>query len=147
MDKNEMREAILAAKADKGMSWEAIAEAVGLNPVFVCSAALGENSMQKGEADALCKALGLPADVATALQAFPIKGQRAIELENDPLVYRFRELVMVYGETLKEVVQEKMGDGIVSAIDFTMDVDKVPDPKGDRVKITMCGKFLPYKRW
>lgn len=147
MDKMDMRDVILNAKAEKGVSWDAIAEAVGLNPVFVCSAALGENSMQKDEADKLCQALDLPDEVSTALQAFPIKGQSAAVMENDPLVYRFRELVMVYGETLKEIVQEKMGDGIVSAIDFTMDVEKVPDPKGDRVKVTMCGKFLPYKRW
>ncbi len=147
MDKNAMREAIVAAKAGKGMSWEELGQAIGMSPVFVCSAALGENSMLKPEADKLCEALGLPPEVSSALQAYPIKGQRAATMISDPLVYRLNEVVMVYGETLKEVVQEKMGDGIVSAIDFTMDVEKVPDPKGDRVKITMCGKFLPYKRW
>ncbi|MEX0732700.1 MAG: cyanase [Aquisalimonadaceae bacterium] len=147
MDKQAMREAIVAARAAKGMSWEELAGAVGLNPVFVCSAALGENSMLKPEADKLCEVLGLPSEVSAALQAYPNKGQRAATMITDPLVYRLNEVVMVYGETLKEVVQEKMGDGIVSAIDFTMDVEKVEDPKGDRVKITMNGKFLPYKRW
>ncbi|MCC5809847.1 MAG: cyanase [Ectothiorhodospiraceae bacterium] len=147
MDKNAMREAIVAAKADKGMTWQELGQAVGMSPVFVCSAALGENSMLKPEADKLCEALGLPSEVSAALQDYPIKGQRAATMITDPLVYRLNEVVMVYGETLKEVVQEKMGDGIVSAIDFTMDVEKVPDPKGDRVKITLNGKFLPYKRW
>ncbi len=147
MDKNAMREAIVAAKAEKGMSWEELGAAVGMNPVFVCSAALGENSMLQPEADKLCEALGLPSDVSKGLQAYPIKAQRAATMAADPLVYRLNEVILVYGETLKEVIQEKMGDGIVSAIDFTMDVDKVPDPKGDRVKITLNGKFLPYKRW
>ena len=147
MNKQEMREAIVDAKAKKGVSWEELGRTIGLNPVFVCSAALGENSMPGESADALCEALGLPSAVSEALQTYPIKGQRAATLITDPLVYRFNEIVMVYGETLKEVVQEKMGDGIVSAIDFSIDVEKVPDPKGDRVKISMNGKFLPYRRW
>jgi len=147
MDKHDMREAILAAKASKDMSWETLAKGVGLNPVFLCSAALGENSLLEESADKLCEMLSLPGSVSTALQAFPVKCQNSDLMVNDPFVYRLNEVVMVYGETLKQVVQEKMGDGIVSAIDFTMDVDKVEDPKGNRVKITLNGKFLPYKRW
>ena len=147
MDKQAMREAIVAAKREKGLSWEELAASIGMSPIFVCSAALGENSMLREQADGLCETLGLPADVSRALQDYPVKAQRAELMLSDPLVYRLNEVVMVYGETIKEIVQEKMGDGIVSAIDFTMDIDKVPDPKGDRIRITLNGKFLPYKRW
>ncbi|MFP4132450.1 MAG: cyanase [Thiohalospira sp.] len=147
MDKHAMREAILEAKANRGTSWEALGEQTGMSPVFLCSACLGENSMTAEQAEKLTGALGLPGEVATALTVYPNKGQRYQTMLSDPLVYRLNEVVMVYGETLKEVIQEKFGDGIMSAIDFTMDVDRVEDPKGDRVQITMSGKFLPYKRW
>ncbi|RLK48161.1 cyanate lyase [Alkalispirillum mobile] len=147
MNKSQMREAILAAKQSKGMSWEAIGEATGMSPVFICSACLGENSLLADQAEKLCGVLGLPGEVGAALQVYPEKGQRYQEMLSDPLVYRLNEVVMVYGETLKEVIQEKFGDGIMSAIDFTMEVDKVEDPKGDRVVLTLNGKFLPYKRW
>jgi cyanate lyase len=147
MTKDEMREKILATKAEKDMSWEALGSQTGVSPVFLCSACLGENSMTADQANTLCAALGLSADVASALQAYPNKGQRYETMLSDPLVYRLNEIVMVYGETLKEVIQEKFGDGIMSAIDFTMDVDRIEDPKGDRVAISMNGKFLPYKRW
>lgn len=147
MDKSTMREAILAAKQSRGTTWEALAGETGMSPVFLCSACLGENSMTGDQARALTGALGLPGEVAGALAAYPDKGQRYETMVKDPLVYRLNEVVMVYGETLKQVIQEKFGDGIMSAIDFTMDVDRVEDPKGDRVEITMSGKFLPYKRW
>ena len=147
MDKQAMREQILEIKRSKGVSWEALGEATGLSPVFVCSACLGENSLLPDQAEKVVKALGLPAGMSETLQACPDKGQRYETMIKDPLVYRLNEVVMVYGETLKEVIQEKFGDGIMSAIDFTMDVDKVEDPKGDRVVVTMNGKFLPYKRW
>lgn len=147
MDKSAMREAILAAKQSRDTTWEALAGETGMSPVFLCSACLGENSMTGDQARALTGALGLPGEVAEALAAYPDKGQRYETMVKDPLVYRLNEVVMVYGETLKQVIQEKFGDGIMSAIDFTMDVDRVEDPKGDRVEITMSGKFLPYKRW
>lgn len=147
MTKDEMREHILAAKKGKGVSWEALGAQTGLSPVFLCSACLGENSMVADQAKALCKSLDLDPAVAEALAAYPDKGQRYETMITDPLVYRLNEVVMVYGETLKEVIQEKFGDGIMSAIDFTMEVEKIEDPKGDRVEITMNGKFLPYKRW
>ena len=91
--------------------------------------------------------LDLDDAAARALSEYPIKGQRGEALMSDPLVYRFKEIALVYGEAIKLTVQEKFGDGIMSAIDFTMDVDRIEDPKGDRVQITMSGKFLPYKRW
>ncbi|WP_290647775.1 cyanase [Aquisalimonas sp.] len=147
MDKNAMRETVLEAKQRKGITWEALGEATGLSPVFVCSACLGENSLLPEQAQAVVNALDLPGHLAATLEAYPNKGQRADTMLSDPLVYRLNEVVMVYGETLKEVIQEKFGDGIMSAIDFSMDVDKIKDPKGDRVVLTLNGKFLPYKRW
>ena len=147
MTKEQMRERILAARKTRGVTWEELADSTGMSPVFLCSACLGENSLTSDQADAVCEALGLDGSVAEALAEYPDKGQRYGTMVTDPLVYRLNEIVMVYGETLKEVIQEKFGDGIMSAIDFTMDVEKVEDPKGDRVKVTMNGKFLPYKRW
>lgn len=147
MDKHVMRETIVEAKRRKGVSWEELGKAAGMSPVFICSACLGENSLTAEEAKSVAKALDLPASIEADLQAYANRGQRAEAMLSDPLVYRLNEVVMVYGETLKEVIQEKFGEGIMSAIDFTMDVDKVEDPKGDRVVLTLNGKFLPYKRW
>jgi cyanate lyase len=147
MTKDDMREAILASKKAKDVTWEMLGEKLDTSPVFLCSACLGENSLTAAQAAGLCDVLGLDGAVAEALCEYPAKGQRYETMVTDPLVYRLNEIVMVYGETLKEVIQEKFGDGIMSAIDFTMDVDKKEDPKGDRVEITMSGKFLPYKRW
>jgi len=146
MNKTEMKEAILAAKKSKGMTWQAIAEAVGLSTEFTCSACLGMNSLGADKASALCETLGLPAEVGTALQEFPMKTWDK-PVPTDPVVYRWYEIVGVYGETIKEIIHEKFGDGIMSAIDFTMDIEKQEDPKGDRVVVTLNGKFLPYKSW
>ncbi len=146
MKKIEMTEEILAAKKSSGLSWEEIAEKVSLGSVFVTSACLGMNSLKKEAAEKLCEVLGLNADVAEALQVFPTKTWDQT-IPTDPLVYRLYEVVGVYGDTLKEVIQEKFGDGIMSAIDFSLDVDKEENPAGDRVVITMNGKFLPYKSW
>ncbi len=104
------------------------------------------NSATKEQAEAIADYLGLNEEIASALQAYPTKEwDKAVP--QDPLIYRLYEIIGVYGPTLKEVIQEKFGDGIMSAIDYSMEVDKVEDPKGDRVKITMNGKFLPYKSW
>ncbi len=146
MKKSEMTETILAAKAAKKMGWEQIAEKTGLAPVFTTSACLGMNSMPKENADKLCSALGLSPEVSEALQAYPHKSFDKL-VPTDPVLYRFYEIVGVYGETIKQLIGEKFGDGIMSAIDFSMHIEKVPDPKGDRVKITMNGKFLPYRTW
>lgn len=147
MTKNDMRDAILEAKASKGLSWEHIAERVGCAPVFVCATCLGEHSMTQDQAEKLTSVLGLNAEVATALTEIPTKALQGEALMNDPLIYRLKEINLVYGETIKQLIQEKFGDGIMSAIDFTMDIDRIEDPNGDRVQLTMSGKFLPYKRW
>ncbi len=146
MKKCEMTEAILAAKAVKKIGWEQIAEKTGLAPVFTTSACLGMNSMPKENAGKLCAALGLPPEVSAALQEFPHKNWDKL-VPTDPVTYRLYEIVGVYGDTIKQLIAEKFGDGIMSAIDFSMHIEKVPDPKGDRVKVTMNGKFLPYKTW
>lgn len=147
MTKSEMREAVLAAKTGKGLDWGEIAARVGCAPVFLCAACLGEHSLTGEQAQRLAAVLDLDDAVTRALTEYPVKGQRGEALMSDPLVYRFKEITLVYGEAIKLIVQEKFGDGIMSAIDFTMDVDRIADPKGDRVQITMSGKFLPYKRW
>ena len=148
MTKQEMSATILAAKKKAGVSFAALAEHVGAHEVWVTSCCFGENSMPEPYASKLCTALGLPEEVKSALVDYPLKGQSLGQLvPTDPLVYRFYEIIQVYGLTLKELIQEKCGDGIMSAIDFTMDIQKVEDPKGDRVVVTMNGKFLPYKKW
>lgn len=146
MKKIAMTEEILFSKKVSGLSWEEIAEKVEISPVFLTSASLGMNSLQKNQADKLCELLGLSAEISTTLQEFPHKKWEQT-VPTDPLIYRLYEVVGVYGESIKEIVHEKFGDGIMSAIDFSLDIDKETNPNGDRVVITMNGKFLPYKSW
>ena len=121
--------------------------AMGLDEVWIASVFYGQATASKEEAEKLAELLSLDSAITAALQEFPTKGSLDPVIPTDPLIYRFYEIMQVYGMPLKDVIQEHFGDGIMSAIDFTLDVDKVEDPKGDRVKITMCGKFLPYKKW
>ncbi len=146
MNKTEMRDTILEAKKAKGMSWVAIAAAAGLAPEYVVSACLGMNHLEKANADGVAAALGLDGAVSVALQEFPNKKWDQL-VPTDPVIYRLYEVVGVYGETIKEIIHEKFGDGIMSAIDFSMNIDKQENPAGDRVVITLNGKFLPYKSW
>lgn len=146
MDKQQMRTTISAARERLGLDWAALGQGIGMSPVWTASACLGMNSMPKAQADALCEMLELPEEVSAALQAFPHKHwDKAIP--TDPLIYRFYEMINVYGETIKELIHEEFGDGIMSAIDFSMDISRVADPKGDRVQIVLNGKFLPYRSW
>jgi cyanate lyase len=115
--------------------------------VWVTSALLGQATMSKEEAQKTVELLGLGGDVAAALQEMPSKGSVGQTVPVDPLIYRFHEITQVYGTTIKALIHEMFGDGIMSAIDFEMDIQKKEDPKGDRVVITMNGKFLPYKKW
>ena len=147
MKKTEMTETILAAKSAKNLTWAAIAKAAGISEVFTTSACLGENALDAPEAKKVAKLLGLSAKVATALTEFANKGEAAPTIPKEPLQYRFQEIIYVYGATIKALIEEKFGPGIMSAIDFTMDIERVADPKGDRVKIVMNGKFLGYKKW
>lgn len=146
MNKLAMTEAIITAKIEKKLSWEQIGIALEMSPVWLTSACLGMNSASPEAAHKIGDYLDLNTEVVTALQAYPTKVWDQ-KIPTDPLIYRLYEVVGVYGETLKEVIQEKFGDGIMSAIDFSMEVDKIEDPKGDRVLLTLNGKFLPYKSW
>lgn len=146
MNKLEVTETIVAAKVKSGLGWEDIAAKVGLAPVFLTSACLGMNSLKPEYADKLCEVLGLPSDVSEAAQQCPHKSWDKI-VPTDPVIYRLYEIVGVYGDTIKELIHEKFGDGIMSAIDFSMHIDKEENPAGDRVLVTMNGKFLPYKSW
>ena len=149
LTREALLEGIVLAKIHKQVSWAALAQAVGRSEVWTTSALLGQQSMDRSEAAKAVALLGLePADEAIALlTTCPSKGSLGAAVPTDPLLYRLYEMIQVYGTTIKELVHEKMGDGIMSAIDFTMDIERVADPKGDRVKLTLNGKFLPYKKW
>ena len=138
---------LMAAKKAKGLSFADLEAAMGLDEVWVASLFYGQATASKVEAEKLAELLSLDPVMTAAIQEFPTKGSLEPVIPTDPLIYRFYEIMQVYGMPLKDVIQEKFGDGIMSAIDFTLDVEKVEDPKGDRVEITMCGKFLPYKKW
>ena len=146
MNKQEMTDVIVTTKVAKKLTWEKMATDLGYSPVWLASACLGMNGAPPEKAAAIADYLGLDATVATALEAFPTKVWDQT-VATDPLIYRFYEITGVYGHSLKEVIQEKFGDGIMSAIDFSMDVEKESNPKGDRVKIIMSGKFLAYNSW
>lgn len=146
MNKEEMTDAIVASKKAKGLTWEAIANKVNLGQTWVTSACLGMNSTSEEVAKGICGILELGDDVCVALHEFPHKSWDKT-VPQDPVVYRFYEIIGVYGDTIKETIAEKFGDGIMSAIDFSMDIDKQEDPKGDRVVITLNGKFLRYSTW
>ena len=139
--------ALMAAKKAKGMSFADLEAAMGLDEVWIASLFYGQATASKEEADKLAELLALDPATTAALQEFPTKGSLDPVIPTDPLIYRFYEIMQVYGMPMKDVIQEKFGDGIMSAIDFTLNIDKVEDPAGDRVKVTMCGKFLPYKKW
>lgn len=143
----ELTEAIIAAKTAKGTTWGAIATAVGLSDVFTTSVALGQNSLSPEDAKKMGDFLDLSPEVVAQLSVCPMKAMDIDSVSKDPLIYRFYEIAYVYGGAIKEVIHEKFGDGIMSAIDFTCTVDKKEDPKGDRVIVTMDGKFLAYKKW
>src|SRR5215831_18513408 len=147
MTRDEATARILEAKAHKGLTFEAIARAVSRHKVWVTSALLGQSTMSAEEAQKAGAVLGLSPEVAAALQQIPTKGSVGQTVPVDPLIYRFHEITQVYGTTIKAIIHEMFSDGILSAIDFTLDVQKQEDPKGDRVVVTMNGKFLPYKTW
>jgi cyanate lyase len=138
---------LMAAKKAKGMGFSDLEKAMGRDEVWIASLFYGQSTASPEEASLLGQLLDLEPSIVAALQEYPTKGSLEPVIPTDPLIYRFYEIMQVYGMALKDVIQEKFGDGIMSAIDFTLDVDKVPDPAGDRVKVTMCGKFLPYKKW
>jgi cyanate lyase len=138
---------IVAAKKKKKWSWAEVAARLDHSPVYVCAACLGQMSMTAETAEKTGLLFDLSEEEVELLQEAPYRGSLPTEVPTDPLIYRFYELVSVYGTTWKEMIHEEFGDGIMSAIDFDMTMERQPDQKGDRVKLTMSGKFLPYKRY
>ena len=143
----EITEKLLAAKKEKGLTFEDLEKAVGRDETWIASVIYRQASADLEEAKKIVSKLGLPESMAEPPTVPPLKGSLDPQIPTDPLIYRLYEIMQVYGMPVKEVIHEKFGDGIMSAIDFSIEVDRVADPKGDRVQITMCGKFLPYKKW
>ena len=147
MSRLDVTEKIITAKVSKGLKWSDVATAVGLSKEWVTAACLGQMTLTEQQAGVVAEIFGLTAEEQKWLQVVPYKGSLPTAVPTDPLIYRFYELVSVYGTTFKELIHEEFGDGIMSAIDFKMDLQREADPKGDRVSITMSGKFLPYKTY
>jgi cyanate lyase len=151
MSRQQATDYLLAAKKAKGLSFEEISKSVGRDKVWVTAAIMGQATMSKDEAEKTVKTLGvgegLAGQIADSLQEMPTKGSLDAAVPVDPLIYRFHEITQVYGTTMKALIHEMFGDGIMSAIDFEIDIQKKPDPKGDRVVVTYNGKFLPYRKW
>jgi cyanate lyase len=144
MTKKDAAQAVRAAKASLGVTWAQLAEAVGRPVAWTTSALLGQQPMSAAEAEAAASLLDLDKDVIAALRLQPTRGALETAVPVDPTIYRFYEVLQVYGPTLKELIHEEFGDGIMSAINFRLDVKRVADPAGDRVVVTLDGKFLPY---
>ncbi len=142
----EVTQKLLAAKKEKNITFADLEKILGRDEVWIAAVIYRQASASEEEANKLIEALGLPPIFAQELTECPLKGLGPV-VPTDPLIYRFYEIMQVYGMPIKAVIHDKFGDGIMSAIDFTLDVEKEEDPKGDRVKVIMSGKFLPYKKW
>jgi cyanate lyase len=147
MDRKECTRVILEAKQAQGLTLQELANKVGRHVIWTTAAIMGQATMDATEAETVTSLLGLGPDVAQALQEIPMKGSLDEAVPVDPLIYRFHEITQVYGTSIKAVIHEMFGDGIMSAIDFDMDIRRVEDPKGDRVQVVYTGKFLPYKKF
>ncbi len=145
MNKKEAAESVRAAKTALGLTWSQLAEAVGRPVAWTTAALLGQHPMTAAQAKAACSLLDLGEDVQRALQLQPTRGALETAVPTDPTIYRFYEVLQVYGPTIKELIHEQFGDGIMSAINFRLDVRREPDPAGDRVVVVLDGKFLPYQ--
>jgi len=147
MTRNEVTEMILAKKLEKKIKWTQLAEAIGHSKEWSTAALMGQMTLTAEQATQVGTMLDLPAEAVALLQVVPYKGSLPTTVPTDPLIYRFYELVNVYGTSIKALIHEEFGDGIMSAIDFSMDITREPNPAGDRVHIVMSGKFLPYKTY
>lgn len=144
--RQQLTDKVIESKANKGLSWQDLTEGTGFSLVFLTAALLGQHPISKEAAEIVCRRLDLDADAAALLQQVPLRGSIPGGVPVDPTVYRFYEMIQIYGTTLKSLVHEMFGDGIISAINFKMDIQKVADPEGgDRAVITLNGKFLPTK--
>ena len=147
MNRNDITEKIITVKVAKGLKWEDVAEKVGSSKEWVTAGCLGQMTFDGQQAKVLGEIFGLTDEEQKWLQVVPYKGSLPTAVPTDPLIYRWYEMVSVYGTTIKELIHEEFGDGIMSAIDFSMDIVRQSDPKGDRVNVLLSGKFLPYKTY
>jgi len=147
MNREDVTDLIIQAKVKKGIKWADVATQVGLSKEWVTAACLGQMTLTAEQAAILGKVFDLPEEAMLWLQEVPYKGSLPTSVPTDPLIYRFYELISVYGTTFKALIHEEFGDGIMSAIDFKMDLQREPNAAGDRVSIVMSGKFLPYKTY
>lgn len=147
MTRAEVTELVVTQKLKKGLKWTDIAKTLGRSKEWTAAALLGQMTLTSEQAQAAGQLLDLPEDAVLQLQVTPLKGSLPTAVPTDPLIYRFYELVNVYGTTFKSLIHEEFGDGIMSAIDFKMDLARESDQAGDRVRIVMSGKFLPYKQY
>ncbi|MEH6652237.1 MAG: cyanase [Motiliproteus sp.] len=146
-DRDEVTRMILSAKVAKGIKWTDVATEIGLSKEWTTAACLGQMTFNKAQAETVGNLFGLADEAVAWLQVAPYKGSLPTAVPTDPLIYRWYELVNVYGSTIKELIHEEFGDGIMSAIDFSMDLQRQEDPNGDRVNVVLSGKFLPYKHY
>ena len=147
MSRLKVTEKIIEQKVSQGIKWESVAEKIGYSKEWVTALCLGQMTATPEQASKLAEIFGLNEEDQKWLQVVPYKGSLPTEIPSDPLIYRLYELISVYGTTIKELIHEEFGDGIMSAIDFSMNLTREPDPKGDRVHIELSGKFLPYKTY
>ena len=147
MNRNDITEKIITVKVAKGLKWEDVAEKVGSSKEWVTAGCLGQMTFDGQQAKVLGEIFGLTDEEQKWLQVVPYKGSLPTAVPTDPLIYRWYEMVNVYGTTIKELIHEEFGDGIMSAIDFSMDIVRQSDPKGDRVNVLLSGKFLPYRTY
>ena len=147
MNRNDVTEKIIAAKVSRGITWASVAEKIGQSKEWTTALCLGQMTATDQQAKAIGELFGLSGEETKWLKVVPYKGSLPTAVPTDPLIYRWYELVNVYGTTIKELIHEEFGDGIMSAIDFKMDITREPDPKGDRVNVGLSGKFLPYKTY
>ena len=147
MNRLQVTEKILLAKITRGLTWAQVAEEVGPSKEWVTAACLGQMTFTPAQAEVVGRIFDLTDEEKQWLTVVPYKGSLPTTVPTDPLIYRFHELVSIYGTTFKELIHEEFGDGIMSAIDFKMDLRREPDPAGDRVQIVMSGKYLPYKQY
>ena len=147
MNRNDITEKIITAKVSKGIKWEDVAKKVGLSKEWVTAACLGQMTFDAAQAKIIGNIFDLNAEEQKWLEVAPYKGSLPTAVSADPLIYRWHEIVSVYGTTIKELIHEEFGDGIMSAIDFSLNIERQSDPKGDRVNVVLSGKFLPYKQY
>ena len=147
MTREDVTDLIYSAKVQKGLKWSDVSQKLGLSKEWTTAACMGQMTLTPEQAEIVGSIFDLPVEAKRLLTVVPYKGSLPTSVPTDPLIYRWYEIVNVYGTTIKELIHEEFGDGIMSAIDFSMDIQREPDPKGDRVHVVLSGKFLPYKTY